>query len=736
LLRHRRHGHLPELTVDRTLAAAIYAALGANILVLWVARGDFVNGWDLFGATFGVLTLDHGSFAEGIANIVRAVINQRRPVFTGGESLIYGLVPALLNNMRPWLLWTHLLNLVIFIVVSFWLVRRLRCRPHVFWACVLASPAMVSQSIVGLPDLPSNVLPYSIAIAWVLWERQPERRGFTSFLLDVVVLGCAAGVAFNGYESGKTFFVVPALAAFTLPRIGALRRATWLACATAMAGIMHNQASGTVRASLSAIPRDPAALAQASLAVVRGILGKYFISWYIDFPALAVAAVVSLFFLKTRRAFWASLLITAWLLVSINVFQLSGAFLVPHRFLLVGFVSALVVTVFLSQSPPRRAALPVALLLLAGAVYTTFVTAAFATEDRFRGHRRDLVYPLPYNRASVDAAVMPEKIRDAAKLVALLKTEREPHVFFYGFSVVGEDSVNPQLLPSRLLLPLGYTEFMSRVRFFDHADVQFFRFPITKLSELPGALSDLPPRFYVHIKEPEYSAASILAKYFNRGHASPVDLGLETLTSYYIEDFASPGPMPIARRDTDLRRAGADGLCFTTWTEPTIYDRNTLPLPSYIDRVLPLPDARDSPKVGKVSRALVTTPAGAVGAAGPGGSYFTGYFENDSGAPIRTLVTVRSEAQQESLVAVVMNDLTVIEWRSWSTPRESSQEVLLPPGNTELKVLNLLPWSGEGVRFSTVDENTGVPIPWRCVPDLGATDHDEDPGTSQTAPDQ
>src|SRR5262249_55915370 len=157
----------------------------------------------------------------------------------------------------------------------------------------------------------------------------------------------------------------------------------------------------------------------------------------------------------------------------VNVFELGGSFLVPHRFLLVGFVSALVVTVFLSQSPPPRAALPVALLLLAGAVYTTFVTASFATEDRFRAHRRDLVYPLPYNRAAVDAFVLPETIRDAAKLVALLKTEREPHVFFYGFSVFGEDSVNPQLLLSRLLLPIGYTDFMSRVRFFDHSDVQF-----------------------------------------------------------------------------------------------------------------------------------------------------------------------------------------------------------------------------------------------------------------------
>jgi hypothetical protein len=48
--------------------------------------------------------------------------------------------------------------------------------------------------------------------------------------------------------------------------------------------------------------------------------------------------------------------------------------------------------------------------------------------------------------------------------------------------VSGEDSVNPQLFVSRLLLPLGYREFNLRVRFFDHATQMYFQFPIGELN--------------------------------------------------------------------------------------------------------------------------------------------------------------------------------------------------------------------------------------------------------------
>ena len=160
----------------RLIPWMIYGLALANILTLWIARDDFVHGWDLFGATYGVLTLNEGSFADALSKFASAVLNQRnRPVFTGGESFIYGLVPGLLNNAKPWLLWSHFWNLVLFVLVSVWIARRLKCAAYVYCACVLASPALVSNSIEGLPDLTSTAIPYGVSIAYFLSQR-PEHR--------------------------------------------------------------------------------------------------------------------------------------------------------------------------------------------------------------------------------------------------------------------------------------------------------------------------------------------------------------------------------------------------------------------------------------------------------------------------------------------------------------------------------------------------------------------------------
>jgi hypothetical protein len=89
----------------RLLRGVVYALLVANLATLWIVRDGYVNGWEFFGATYGVLALNAGSFAQGVPTILQSVLQQKgRVVFTGGESLIYGLVPGLLDNLMPWLL--------------------------------------------------------------------------------------------------------------------------------------------------------------------------------------------------------------------------------------------------------------------------------------------------------------------------------------------------------------------------------------------------------------------------------------------------------------------------------------------------------------------------------------------------------------------------------------------------------------------------------------------------------
>ena len=106
-------------------------------------------------------------------------------------------------------------------------------------------------------------------------------------LLDLVVFAAVTAVAFNGYESGKSFFVVPAVAALTLRDVPLVRRVVWLACALAVAWIVRSLAPGTMNTALAAVPHEPLAFA----AGIARLLHAYFVDWYIDFPALLVAAL-------------------------------------------------------------------------------------------------------------------------------------------------------------------------------------------------------------------------------------------------------------------------------------------------------------------------------------------------------------------------------------------------------------------------------------------------------------
>jgi hypothetical protein len=61
----------------RLLRGVVYALLVANLATLWIVRDGYVNGWDFFGATYGVLALNAGSFAQGVHTILQSVLQQK-----------------------------------------------------------------------------------------------------------------------------------------------------------------------------------------------------------------------------------------------------------------------------------------------------------------------------------------------------------------------------------------------------------------------------------------------------------------------------------------------------------------------------------------------------------------------------------------------------------------------------------------------------------------------------------
>src|SRR5207247_10823903 len=91
------YGSRPEAcrpTMGRAslLSRTIYATVPANLVTLCMARGPYVTVWDLSGATFAVLALPQGSITDGVHALLAHTLNQQRPVFTGGECLIYDLI--------------------------------------------------------------------------------------------------------------------------------------------------------------------------------------------------------------------------------------------------------------------------------------------------------------------------------------------------------------------------------------------------------------------------------------------------------------------------------------------------------------------------------------------------------------------------------------------------------------------------------------------------------------------
>ena len=700
---------------NQLIPLAIYVTVSVNILSMWIARDDFVGGWELFGATFGVLALNEGSFTGGVFEIAQAMLSQRhRPVFTGGESFIYGLIPGILNSLMPWLLWSQFLSLLLFVIISLWITSKLNCPPYIYWACVLASPALMSYSIFGYPYLPSTTIPYALAIGYVLSERQKQRDPLWGrILLDIVTFSAIAFVAFNGYESGKTFFIVPLVAALTIPGISLVRRLSWLGCAGAVIWLVLSQWPMNTQAALKAIPHD--------LSFARGILGfarGYLVDWYIDFPALGLAALISLFLLREHRGFWTSLFVSILGLLSLNAFHLDGAFLIPHRFLLLGFISALIVSVMLAQQSPRGAAL-ISAILLTGMAYTSYETARFVLAERSddrRNYNQNRVYTLPHQRAKLEGHIWRDKIRDAKTFVGRAKEGGEPHVFFYGFSIGGEDSVNTQLFVSRILLPMGYQAFTKRIAFFDHFHHMYYAFPIKHLAEAPKVINDLPTPFFIHIHEPEYPVSSLLAKYFNRSQVSDVDFRLKLFKSYRVDAFEPAGPIPVKRLSRQAERITTrelanytKGFCLTTWQE-AVRDfqsrRHPESLSPHFNFLLTDAERRNLLSKRFVSGADERFERLTF-------AYFVAYFENGKDRPI--LAKLRLNATDE--VAVIINEQSIIESLGWKAAVDYNEDVLLPPGLNEIKVLSHKFWYPGRVAFSISDEH-GKAIRWRCNPDF------------------
>jgi hypothetical protein len=517
------------------LAAAVWGLFAANLVVLWRARGDAVTGFELFGPSAGVLWVHESGFSGALHRFADAIRAQRfSGASTGARTFLYGLLPGLLTSAAPWLYWSNVEVLVLCLLSLLWTGRRLRIPVFLLAACCLASPALTAMTIVGFPWSSSPLVTFGLSLTTVL---RPA-RGRLDAIWDLLAFAGITAVAFNSYQSGQMFFIVPLVAAVTLPDVSWSRRLAWLLAAGAVWYLMAINMTGSSVAALAAVPREPVAFAQGMLLVVR----RYLIDWYLDGPALGVAAVLACLFLRRHRWFWTLLLGGVFVLCGLGVFQFPGApLLAPRRFVPFVFVAAIAVaTALVAPGLGGWRRLALALLVAVGIADTTRYTVAFALAEKpvtKRDYNVDRVYSLPFCWSGLDMQIWRDRIQDARRLRAAIEAGPETHLFWYDFSVEAEDGVNPQLLPARLLLPLGYERFTRQTVFFGkQADtLEPIRFPIRPLTEVGATVRGTPVPFYVHVKEPEWSAADIQATVFAGATVTPVDLGLFGFRSFRVD---------------------------------------------------------------------------------------------------------------------------------------------------------------------------------------------------------
>jgi hypothetical protein len=214
------------------------------------------------------------------------------------------------------------------------------------------------------------------------------------------------------------------------------------------------------------------------------------------------------------------------------------------------------------------------------------------------------------------------------------------------------------------------------------------------------------PPFFVHVHEPEYSAAAVLEQHFNRALVTPVDLGLREFRSYRVSRFEPPGPvaLPAAAAGLPPASARAPGWCWSTYTPasetPSMMDGFIHRGSSAVQRLRLL-----LRQPGSLSRRFAEsgrrqTRGGAITVA-------TAYLDN--GAP--TQATVRVEAEDE--VLVVINDRPVIESLGAKPRTAYAVDVLLPGGPSTLTIAHHAVSPAGWVEISSTD-GAGAPIPWAC----------------------
>ena len=165
----------------------------------------------------------------------------------------------------------------------------------------------------------------------------------------------------------------------------------------------------------------------------------------------------------------------------------------PRRFVLVDFYSIVVLLVIVKQWWPdigkrsvKLGAYILTIILFCGNILQFMNLTEFTSIDI---HERK--FSLPYTFSSADYFIMPQ-YEDAADAIANHVNQGKKIILVYNYNTYQENRTNPEALPERLCLKLGYEKFKENIIIFMTKRRRYFASaPTIPLSEIDTTLNKI-----------------------------------------------------------------------------------------------------------------------------------------------------------------------------------------------------------------------------------------------------
>jgi hypothetical protein len=210
-----------------------------------------------------------------------------------------------------------------------------------------------------------------------------------------------------------------------------------------------------------------------------------------DLLTIPVLGLICLLFLRKNRLLFAGILLSQWLLVLLLGFN-GLHYLRPRRFVLVDFYSIIILLVLFKQWWPdigkrsvKLRAYILILILIGGNIWQFIDLKKFTSIDIHEQR-----YSLPYTFSSADYYIRPQ-YEDAADAIANHVKQGKKIILVYNYNTYEENRTNPEALPERLCLKLGYEKFKKNIFIFTKQPRHISQAPTIPLSEIDTTLNKI-----------------------------------------------------------------------------------------------------------------------------------------------------------------------------------------------------------------------------------------------------